>query len=324
MKFLTRSLWQFVALLGVEHNLTSHLEKWLAALGALLAIYAVAEISSAALSGISAGLMIASMGASAVLLFVVPHGALSQPWPVLGGHLLSAALGVTCRLLIPDPWLASAAAVSASILTMQYLRCVHPPGGATALVAVTGGPRIEELGYFYILDPVALNVAVMLLGALVFNNLFEWRRYPAALHKRQVAFGVAHADHRNDLTQEDFEAAMHKLNTFVDISTEELIELVDLARQHAEESRPPPSSIEAGRCYSNGLLGRHWGVRQIIDQEHPGKHDRKRVIYKVLAGEGAWQTGICASEEFRRWARFEVQHHSGRWVRVKEAPQSAA
>jgi CBS-domain-containing membrane protein len=320
MKFLTRPLRQLVALLGVEHDLTSHLEKWLAAIGVLLAISAVAVISSSVLSGISAGLMIASMGASAVLLFVVPHGALSQPWPVLGGHLLSAFLGVLCRILISEPWLAAAVAVSASILTMQYLRCVHPPGGATALVAVLGGPRIEELGFFYILDPVALNMAVMLLGALVFNNLFAWRRYPAVLSKRHQGKAMAQAERRLELTQEDFEAAMHKLNTFVDISTEELIELVDLARQHAEESRPHPATIEAGRCYSNGQLGRHWGVREVIEQGS----DRHRVSYKVLAGEGVCQTGICASEEFRQWARFEVQSRSGRWVRVQDAPQSAA
>src|SRR5690606_26429833 len=149
------------------------------------------------------------------------------------------------------------------------------------------------------LDPVGLNVGLMLFSAMVFNNLFHWRRYPAALAKRSQPKAVAQAERRLELTQEDFEAAMHKLNTFVDISTEELIELVDLARQHAEETRPHPSSIEAGRCYSNGRLGRHWSVRQVVDQEQPGKHDKRRVIFKVLAGEGQWQTGICSREEFR-------------------------
>lgn len=312
------------ALLGVEHDLTSHLEKWVSAFGAMLAIAAVSWISYSALDGdgLGAGLMIASMGASAVLLFVVPHGALSQPWPVAGGHLVSAFIGVSCRLLVPEPWLAAALAVGLSILVMQYLRCVHPPGGATALVAVIGGARIEALGFSYLLDPVALNVVSMLLAALLFNNLFRWRRYPSWLAKHNQPQAVAQAERRLELTQEDFEAAMHKLNTFVDISTEELIELVDLARQHAEESRPHPSVIEAGRCYSNGRLGRHWAVRQVIDVEAPGRKGTQRLIYKVVAGEGAWQTGICSSAEFQQWARFEVCCENGRWVRV-QSEQSA-
>lgn len=311
------------ALLGVEHDLTSHSEKWIAALGALLSILVVALVSVSAVDGLGAGLIIASMGASAVLLFVVPHGALSQPWPVLGGHLLSALVGVACREALPLPWLAAALAVSLSIVLMQYLRCVHPPGGATALVAVIGGTQIEALGFAYVLHPVLLNVAGMLLVALLFNNLFPWRRYPAFLMHRQQPKAVAQAERQLELTQEDFEAAMHKLNTFVDISTEDLIELVELARQHAEEQRPHPASIEAGRCYSNGRLGRHWCVRQVIDQETPGR--RQRVIYKTMAGEGSWETGICGYEEFRQWARFEVQAQNGRWVRVQTegSPQAA-
>lgn len=307
---------RLAAVLGVEHDLTSHPEKWIAALGALLSIVTVALVSLSVVDGMGAGLIIASMGASAVLLFVVPHGALSQPWPVLGGHLLSALVGVACREAVPLPWLAAALAVSLSILLMQYLRCVHPPGGATALVAVIGGAQIEALGFSYVLHPVLLNVSGMLLVALLFNNLFPWRRYPAFLSHRKQPAAIARAERQLELTQEDFEAAMHKLNTFVDISAEDLIELVDLARQHAEEQRPHPASIEPGRCYSNGRLGRHWCVRQVLDQDAPGKPRRQRVIYKTMAGEGAWETGICGYEEFRQWARFEVVAQQGRWVRV--------
>lgn len=310
---------QLAALLGVEHDLTTHPEKWIAALGALLSMAAVTFVSMALVGGSGAGLVIASMGASAVLLFVVPHGALSQPWPVLGGHLLSALLGVACREWLPLPWLAAALAVSLSILLMQYLRCVHPPGGATALVAVIGGTQIEALGYGYVLQPVLLNLGVLLLVACCFNNLFPWRRYPAWLARRRQPAALARAGRQLELTQEDFEAAMHTLNTFVDISTEDLVELVDLARQHAERQQPHPATIEPGRCYSNGRLGRHWCVRQVLDQD-TGSKPRRRVIYKTMAGEGAWDTGICGHEEFRQWARFEVQAQDGRWIRVQADP----
>lgn len=312
MKALLHSL---ATLVGVEHNVTSHSEKFIASIGSLFGVLVVAIVSLSVTSGVTAGVMIASMGASAVLLFVVPHGALSQPWPVVGGHLVSAAIGVLCQQLFPGWFWTPALAVALSIVAMQYLRCVHPPGGATALMAVIGGNDIHRLGFEFLLNPVLLNVLSMLVLALVFNNLFPWRRYPAALMKRQHAALSAKFSPQSELTQEDFEAAMHRLNTFVDISSEDLIELVDLARQHAEERSPHPATIEAGRTYSNGRLGRHWSVRQIIDQERHGKKGKSRVIYKTLAGAGAWETGICDAEEFRQWARFEVESRDGRWVR---------
>ena len=307
----------FAVFIGVEHNVTSHSEKFIASIGALFGIMVVAIVSLSVTSGVMAGVMIASMGASAVLLFVVPHGALSQPWPVIGGHLISATLGVLCQQLFPGWFWTPALAVALAIVAMQYLRCVHPPGGATALVAVIGGEQIHQMGYGFLINPVMLNVLSMLVLALVFNNLFPWRRYPASLMKRQHAALSAKFAPQTELTQEDFEAAMHKLNTFVDISSEDLIELVDLARQHADERSPHPATIEAGHTYSNGRLGRHWGVRQIIDEEKGNKKKTNRVIYKTLAGSGAFDTGICDTEEFRQWARFEVEMKDGRWVRVK-------
>ncbi len=306
------------ALLGIELNVTSHFEKFIASLGALLGVLVVAVVSLAVSSGTTAGLMTASMGASAVLLFVVPHGALSQPWPVVGGHVVSAAVGVACQQWLPAGLLTPALAVALSIVLMQYLRCVHPPGGATALMAVISGNEIHRLGFGYVLNPVLLNVLSMLVLALLFNNAFPWRRYPAALMKRHHHVQASgRLPEQSELTQEDFEAAMHKLNTFVDISSEDLIELVDLAREHAEERQPHPYAIELGRSYSNGRLGRHRSVRQIIDQQQGNKKHQDKVIYKTLAGAGAWETGICDAEEFRLWARFEVESRDGRWVKVK-------
>jgi CBS-domain-containing membrane protein len=125
------------------------------------------------------------MGASAVLLFAVPEGPLSQPWAVVGGHLFSAVVGVLCAHLVVDPLLASAIAVGAAIGAMQVLRCVHPPGGATALSAVVGGPAVHALGMQYVLTPVLLNAAVIVAVAVAFNGLLGKRRYPAYLAQRR-------------------------------------------------------------------------------------------------------------------------------------------
>jgi CBS-domain-containing membrane protein len=158
-----------------------HLENWVSATGGLVGILTIIVISRHFVGTDGATWLVASMGATAVLLFAVPHGPLSQPWPVLGGNVISAVIGVTCAQWIPDTLFAAAFAVAISIGVMQYLRCVHPPGGATALAAVVGGEQIQVLGFNYVLTPVLLNVIAIIIVAVIFNYAFVWRRYPAVL-----------------------------------------------------------------------------------------------------------------------------------------------
>jgi CBS-domain-containing membrane protein len=96
----------------------------------------------------------------------------------MGGHFFSALVGVTCYQLVHPPWLAAALAVSLAIVLMHLLRCLHPPGGATALIAVIGSAKVHALGYLYALVPAALGALIMLLIALITNNLARHRRYP--------------------------------------------------------------------------------------------------------------------------------------------------
>lgn len=159
-----------------------HVEKWISAFGGMVSLIGVMLISHASLGMEGGATLVASMGASAVLLFAVPHGALSQPWPVLGGHVVSALIGVTCAKFIPDPTVAAALAVALAIGAMHYLNCLHPPGGATALSAVIGGVAVQQLGYQYVLTPVLLNAVTILLIAIAFNYPFHWRRYPLSIH----------------------------------------------------------------------------------------------------------------------------------------------
>ncbi|WP_027329296.1 HPP family protein [Marinimicrobium agarilyticum] len=312
------TFWQtFRAYLGVERNTTSHAEKCLSAVGAFLGILSVCGISFWYLSDTGALLMLASMGASAVLLFAVPHGALSQPWALLGGHLLSAAVGVSCQRLWPDAALTPALAVGLAVGLMYYLRCIHPPGGATALAAVIGGASVHELGYQYLITPVLWNSLALLAVAVLFNSVFPWRRYPAHWGHRSARRAQMKAPATPVvLSQEDLSAAMSQLNSYVDITTEELVELMQLAREHAERQVEHPQRIEAGRFYSNGELGHRWCVRQVIDAANLNEQRRDQVIYKNVAGENAYETGICQREAFRQWARFEVVESDGRWVKL--------
>ena len=152
----------FLQYLGVERYRVGHTEKLVSALGAFLGIFLIFYTSTYFVHGVSSYLVVASMGASAVLLFAVPHGPLSQPWSLIGGHLVSAAIGVTCAKFIPDIFIAAPLAVGLSVAVMYYLHCIHPPGGATALSAVVGGSAVQELGYQFILTPVLINVFAIL------------------------------------------------------------------------------------------------------------------------------------------------------------------
>ena len=124
-------------------------------------------------------LLIGSFGASAVLLFGAVRSPLAQPRNLIGGHVLSALVGVICwKCLYFMPWLAGALAVATAIALMHATRTLHPPGGATALIAVVGSGEIHRLGFWYVLTPVLLGAVLMLTVALLFNNLARSRRYP--------------------------------------------------------------------------------------------------------------------------------------------------
>ena len=218
--------------LGVETHGVSHAEKWVAAGGAFLGILATAWISSRYLSVGDSWLMVGSMGASAVLLFAVPHGQLSQPWAATGGQLIPAIIGVSCAHWIPMPVLAAAAAVSLAVMAMHYARCVHPPGGATALIAVIGGPSIHSLGYAYVVTPVMLNALTILALAFAFNNLFRWRRYPAVLQQHILPAPVP-----RDLQVErqDVIDALRQIDSPIDATEDDLLEIIHRAQSHARE-----------------------------------------------------------------------------------------
>jgi CBS domain-containing membrane protein len=131
--------------------------------------------------------LIGSFGASSVLIYGVINSPLAQPRNLIGGHVICALVGVTIHYLIPgEIWLAGALAVSTSIVLMQITKTLHPPGGATALIAVIGSKKIQGLGYLYVISPVLTGVFILLAVALIFNNVTSHRRYPLNRHWYRV------------------------------------------------------------------------------------------------------------------------------------------
>jgi CBS-domain-containing membrane protein len=148
-------------------------------IGAFLGISSVAWVNNLFFNGIDMSLMIGSLGASAVLVYGAVRSPLAQPRNLIGGHILSALIGVVCwKLLSQHLWLAEALAVATSIALMHATRTLHPPGAATALIAVIGSPEIHKLGFLYVLVPATIGPLILLAIALLVNNLTASRRYP--------------------------------------------------------------------------------------------------------------------------------------------------
>lgn len=226
-------------------NSASHGEKWISAVGGFIGILAVLWISGSVLDHQGAAMVIASMGATAVLLFAVPHGELSQPWPVLGGNLISAFIGITCAQQIADPFVAGGVAVGLAIVAMYYLRCLHPPGGATALVAVLGGESVEQLGYAFLVTPVLENGLVILGVAVLVNLPFRWRRYPVGL-ARPRAEAESGSREKAMIAHSDLVYALSQLDSFIDVSEQDLIRIYTLAVHHSHS--PVPCHLQGEAC----------------------------------------------------------------------------
>jgi CBS-domain-containing membrane protein len=310
-----KSLQQF---LGIEPERVSYTEKFVSALGGFLGILLIAVITYQTTGVDGAVIIVPSMGASAVLLFAVPHGKLSQPWALFGGHIVSALIGVICLKLVGDTFLAASLAVGLAIACMHLLNCIHPPGGATALAAVIGGPAIHELGFDYVLVPIFVNTVVILIVAIGFNAFFPWRRYPASLVKKtqQPDHDEADANDIAGITQDDLDYAMKKIDLLIDITVDDLVKLYALASKHSQSKQLQTSQIKLDHYYSNGLFGKMWQVRHIIDESVSADLTKDKVIYKIMAGPGRRSTGTCTREEFAAWARNEVLRNENSWQRI--------
>ncbi|MCD9856512.1 HPP family protein [Epilithonimonas sp. JDS] len=156
-------------------------------LGAFFGIGIIAFLQSQQISEIENVFLIGSFGASSVLIYGAVNSPLAQPRNLIGGHVLSALVGVTVFKFLPEIlWLNASIAVASSIVVMQITKTMHPPGGATALIAVLPAQKIQDLGYWYALSPVLSGAVILLIVALIFNNIPKGRKYPH--HVRQSKY----------------------------------------------------------------------------------------------------------------------------------------
>jgi CBS domain-containing membrane protein len=214
-----------------------------AALGALIGVLTTGVLGRLLIGGApwSHPLLAAPIGASAVLVFAVPASPLAQPRAVIGGNLVSALVGISCALLIPQPLLAAPLAVGLAIATMMLLGCLHPPGGAVALIAVIGGEAVAKAGYGFAFSPVALDSLLLVIVGMGFNRL-TGRSYP---HRTPAAVSPHGTNdptpaNRVGFTSADLDQALARYGELLDVSREDLdalfrqVELQAHQRLHAQ------------------------------------------------------------------------------------------
>jgi len=162
-----------------RETLVDFKEHFWAFVGSFVGLGIISFLNYELLSKYDLTLLIGSFGATCVLIYGAIASPLAQPKNLFNGHIISAIIGVTCFKILGDYiWIAGPLAVSLSIIGMQMAKSLHPPGGATALIAVTGGSSITNLGYEYVLSPVLTGVTILFITALIFNNIPHKRQYP--------------------------------------------------------------------------------------------------------------------------------------------------
>jgi CBS domain-containing membrane protein len=258
-------------------------DRLIGCLGALVGICLTGFVCSLAIGGDpQLPLIVAPMGASAVLLFAVPASPLAQPWPIVGGNAISALVGVAVAQFVADPMLAVGLAVALAILAMSLTRSLHPPGGAAALTAVIGGAAVARAGFWFPFMPVALNALILVALGILFHRL-AGKQYP---HRQVIKPANLHETRdpppalRVGFTSADIDAAVAKFDETLDISRADLdallraVEQEALVRQHGALScaevmsrdvvtvTPQASPVEARRL----LLEHKIRTLPVIDQ----------------------------------------------------------
>ncbi len=189
--------------------------------------------------------LLAPLGASTVILFALPHSPLAQPWSMTGGLLISAVIGYGCGLYVQPSWLAVGVALGVSIWVTARLRCIHPPGGAMAMLFAIAAQQ-----HTISLTTALLNTVAALIAVLAVNNLIPGRRYPQCVPTRQPVVRKP----KHSINHGDLQYAVEKLDTYLDISEDDLVSIYDLATAHAhrrherrtcaEAMNPAPISVE--------------------------------------------------------------------------------
>ncbi|MBE0493528.1 MAG: HPP family protein [Thiomicrospira sp.] len=213
----------------------SHLSELIVSVsGVFIAMIAVVLVMAWVSEGVYAWFVIASVGASAIILFSTPHAPMAQPWAVLAGQMIAGICGLASWTLFKDPMMAVPIAVASTLLFMLLFKARHAPGGATALFIALGTVEVETLGWSLLWLSLLPSLLTLIVMATLFNALFKWRRYPYIVFKKTQP----QADKQPEITHEDLVYASEKMQGYFEMSEAEFMQLYRAARQHHKTTRP--------------------------------------------------------------------------------------
>lgn len=270
-----------------------------AALGLLITAL-LCRLATAAAPG--AVWMVAPIGASAVLVFALPASPLAQPWPAIAGNTLSALVGIACARWIPDAAWAGAAAGAGAIGLMFALRCLHPPGGAVALLAVL----THATSFSFALFPALANSVLLVLAGVVYNTL-TGRRYPHV----QIAPRPGPADANARFSQADVDAVLSRYNQVLDISRDDLEALI--RETELESWRRRLGTVHCADIMSHEPLTVEFGTP--LQEAWSLMHER-RIKALPVTDRTRRVVGIVTQADFFR--QIDLQHHDGIGGRLRD------
>ena len=227
---------QFLKYFTVDPVNLSIKAKLLSLLACFCSIFFIALITKAVYPDPSYPMIVASMGASAIILFFIPASPLAQPWPFVGGQIISAIVGITCALNISETSTAAATAVGTAILLMLLMRCLHPPAAATSLAPIMAGTSLTSLGYSFVIMPVAINVFSLLILAIIINRWVMKRDYPSPLpakKRTQQRHTALKPSHQIGFSDQDISLSIEDSDVFVDMTHSELSVLMNQVQKNS-------------------------------------------------------------------------------------------
>ena len=240
--------------------------------------------------------LIAPLGASAVLVFALPAGKMAQPWAVVGGNTLSALIGIAGVHgvhLLGFPEVAAALAVGAAMTLMLMLRCLHPPGGATALMMVLGGIGDP----MFALYPVLVNSVFLVLAGILYNNA-TGRPYP---HMQLTSGNSAHSGVQDRLLDGDLDAVLRHYNQVLDVSRDDLKALLAQTQLRAYDRKL--AEVRCADIMSRDLVTVEFGTPL---QEAWALLRERRIKALPVVDRTFRITGILTLADFMRAAELDM------------------
>ena len=302
-------------------------EKSFSLIACFFVIFIIALLARSIIKDPSYPIIVASMGASAVILFMIPNSPLAQPWPFVGGQMLSAVIGIACALNFDETIVAATYATSGSIFTMLLLRCLHPPGAATALAPVMAGDSITSLGYQFVLMPVGINVLTMLVLAILINRVLMKRNYPVIAELTATTSSTQTYSPKNiGISETDLEIAIKSSDSFIDVTAVELSKL--LARAELRSFERIRGDIYCQDIMTTAISSVEYGTEvesawQIIYSKKlkalPVVDSYQRVIGILTQGDFFKYVNLNAYDSIQKQFREFIQRSTGLTTTKPEA-----